>query len=142
MLNANTVSASNGMSAEDWGLFGGGPWLSSGTVNAPRLVRFYELMGMHDRSSRFVTRDWLSALSASALDEANGFSVSTTRSTVSLKNAMLLDFAVAPPIGGGSFAFGMALDPDLGSNAGDDENGYDATRDRFMPRTTPASSDT
>lgn len=128
MLSANSIASSNESSSENWGFFGGGPWISSGTAAAPRLLRFYELMGMHDQPSRFVTRDWVTALNGPAMEQANGFGVAYTRSATLSKDALLFDFTVTLPSGGGNFVFGMALDPDIGSSAADDESGYDASR--------------
>ena len=110
---------------DDWGLFGAGPWLSWGTGNA---VRFYDLIGAHDVPNRFADVGWLDGPDGQASATGAGSYLSATRRPLQTPDARAFDFAIAPPDAGVPFTFGLALDPDLGPNAADDEAGYDASR--------------
>ena len=112
-------------SAEDWGIFGGGPWLSWGAANA---VRFYDLIGAHDVPNRFVDIGWLDGPDGQASPIGAGSYLSSRRRPLQTPDARAFDFVIAPPDAGVPFTFGLALDPDLGPNAADDEAGYDASR--------------
>ena len=110
---------------DEWGLFGAGPWLSWGTGNA---VRFYDLIGAHDVPNRFADIGWLDGPDGQASPTGAGSYLSSTRRPLQTPEARAFDFVIAPPDAGVPFTFGLALDPDLGPNAADDEAGYDASR--------------
>jgi hypothetical protein len=110
---------------EEWGLFGAGPWLSWGTGSA---LRFYDLLGAHDAPSRFTDIAWLEEMGGQASVTGAGSYLSWSRRTLQATDARAFDFTVAAPDEGGPFTFGLALDPDLGPNAADDQAGYDIAR--------------
>lgn len=121
-LRAPSVSAS---SLADWGLFGAGPWLSWGTGNA---MRFYDLVGAHDLPNRFTDIGWLDAPDGRASETGAGSYLSGRRHDLATHDARAFDFVLAPPDARTAFTFSLALDPDLGANAADDQTGYDASR--------------
>lgn len=109
----------------EWAFFGGGPWISWGTSASQQILRFYELMGMHDMPSLFTDRNWLSSKASNTID-AGAFRISFARREAGSSDALLVDFSVVPAEGTGSYVFGMALDPDVGTSAANDESGYDS----------------
>jgi hypothetical protein len=110
---------------EDWGLFGAGPWLSWGTGNA---VRFYDLVGADDVPSRFTDIAWLDDARGRASATGTGSYLSWSRRALQAPDARAFDFTIAATEAAVPFTFGLALDPDLGANAADDQAGYDPAR--------------
>jgi len=109
----------------DWGLFGAGPWLSWGAGNA---VRFYDFLGAHDLPSRFTDIGWLDAPDGHAYETGVGSYLSTRRHDLATDDVRGIDFALDTPDAQATITFALALDPDLGPNAADDQAGYDAVR--------------
>lgn len=113
---------------QSWSLFGGGPWLSWGTDWARDVVRFYDLQGMPDAPSRFTENSWLDSPGGSEDVSGAPWGVEWRPRPLSLPDARAFDFSTTSPGGAVPYAFGLALDPDLGRNAADDRAGYDASR--------------
>jgi hypothetical protein len=110
---------------EEWGLFGAGPWLSWGTGSA---VRFYDLVGAYDVPSRFTDIAWIEDASGLASATGAGSYLSWSRRALQAADARAFDFTIAATEAAVPFTFGLALDPDLGANAADDQAGYDPAR--------------
>ncbi len=110
---------------EGWGLFGAGPWLSWGTANA---IRFYDLWGAHDVASRFADITWIEDATGQVGAAGAGSTLSWRQRALKAADARAVDFTLATTESGSPFTFSLALDPDLGPNAADDQTGFDATR--------------
>ncbi|MGH7462927.1 MAG: hypothetical protein ACREMA_18130, partial [Longimicrobiales bacterium] len=123
-LNLN-APASAGSPERQSSVFGSGPVISWGTSAAPKVVRFYDLMGRHEHA-RFRTTDWLSA--SAAAESIEGFGgMAWQRVDVSVEGVRAVRLSVRPNVAQ-PYVFGFAIDPDLGSDAGDDTSGYDSAR--------------
>jgi hypothetical protein len=116
-----------GADATDWGLFGVGPWLSWGSAAEPKVLRFYDLWGNPERESVFRDARWIEGPGGQVADAATGWSLSWTPRDLGLTDVRAFDFTVAGPAAQRS-VFGLAVDPDLGPNGGDDVASYDAGR--------------
>ena len=114
------------ISADDWGLFGGGPWISWGTAAAPRGVRFYDLWGAHDAPG-FSTKSWVDDSAAGEAVPGTAWRLDRVQRDLALMGARAIDFTVTAPTTA-SYVFGLAFDPDLGADPADDVSGYDRTR--------------
>jgi hypothetical protein len=109
-----------------WGIFGAGPWIAGGTESTPELARFYDLTGLHEPGSPFGDAGWLDGDGGRTLDAGGRWEVEWRRLRASEEDVLGFEFTVRPQTGG-SYAFGFALDPDLGSPV-DDRSGYDGSR--------------
>lgn len=109
-------------------MFGGGPWLASGSRLAPIVARFYALEGDHDVRSAFDSSQWFASDTGAVSAPSLGAVLTFRAISLRRPDARAIRFALAP----GSarrLSFGFALDPDIGPNAADDRSGFDAERD-------------
>jgi hypothetical protein len=111
----------------DWGLFGAGPWLSWGSDDEARVLRFYDLWGNPERESAFSDASWIEGPGGQLTDPATGWGLTWTPRDLGLADARGFDFTASGP-SGQSYVFGLAVDPDLGPNGGDDVASYDSGR--------------
>ncbi len=116
----------DGTRADEWGIFGAGPWITGGTENDPELARFYDLTGLHDEGTPFAEPTWLMEGDGVAYDSRSRWNLAWTKLGEVDPDARGFEFTVTP-LTGESYEFGFAIDPDLGSPV-DDESGYDPTR--------------
>lgn len=125
---AATPSPSSAASdmAPEWGLFGGGPWVSWGTSSRPTVARFYDLLGMHDASGEFSAVGWLTSALGTA--RARSATVAWTAEAAASTDARIIRIQSSGLADSVPYVFGMALDPDVGPSAADDRTGYDSTR--------------
>lgn len=106
-------------------VFGAGPVVSWGSANAPNVLKFYDLMGRHDRP-KFQDSGWLSIRSGA--DSANALGAITwERTELPIEGVRAIQFSVSPR-NQAPYVFGFAVDPDLGRNAADDASGIDTSR--------------
>ncbi len=112
--------------ADDWGIFGSGPWITGGTERTPELARFYDLTGLHDEYTPFAEQTWFTGDSGMASDSRARWNLAWTKLHEVDPDARGFEFTVTP-LRGEPYEFGFAIDPDLGSPV-DDESGYDPTR--------------
>lgn len=112
------------MSGEMSALFGAGPVLTWGSGVSARAISLYDLFGMHEAGSPFATKAWLARAGEFT---AGPFQISWSPVPSSVEGVDLYDFEVTPLQADG-YAFGFAVDPDLGSRAADDQAHYDPER--------------
>ncbi len=105
-------------------LFGIGPVVSWGTGSKARAIQYYQLNGLHTGNTSFRTTSWLAATSGSENTQLDGGTIGWTNSTTT-DSVRIFDFDATPPFGQ-DWAFGLSIDPDIGTNAADDRSGYDS----------------
>jgi hypothetical protein len=113
--------------AADWGLFGLGPWLTWGSGSVPGVLRWYDLWGNPERETALGDVRWVEGAGGEVADAATGWNLSWTPRDLGLTDVRAFDFTVTGP-GGQAYVFGLAVDPDLGPNGGDDVASYDGRR--------------
>lgn len=106
-------------------VFGAGPVLSWGSANSVKAVRLYDLMGAHE-SSTFGNREWL-ARDGGAESAISFGEIQWTKVDLGVNDVTAFRFLVTP-FDRQAYVFGFAVDPDLGTDAGDDQTGFDAVR--------------
>lgn len=109
-----------------WGIFGAGPWIAGRTESTPELARFYDLTGLHEADSPFAEAGWLEGEGGRTADVGGRWELEWTRLRAPEEDVLGFEFTVRPRTGA-SYAFGFAVDPDLGSPV-DDESGSDGSR--------------
>jgi hypothetical protein len=112
--------------ADGWGLFGAGPWIVGGEAERPELAGFYDLTGLHEEGTPFAAVSWLEGEGGTVEDAGGRWTLEWRRLPTDDPDVLGFAFTVVPRIGG-SYEFGLAVDPDLGSPV-DDEAGYDGSR--------------
>lgn len=117
---AATPSTSAGDSS---GIFGAGPWISWGTGAGRRVARLYDLWGNHDPASPFATTAWMTVAGGRVQDPTGSWELAWSRRSNNFTGVQLFDFMLVPREAS-PFAFGFALDPDLGADPADDAAGY------------------
>lgn len=100
-------------------LFGGGPWIAVGD----EIVRFYDLTGAHERDTPFADASWLDATGGNRAVRADGRTSLTWDVAAAAPDVREIEFVVDGVAG--SYTFGLALDPDVGSSPADDRSAYD-----------------
>jgi len=121
-LRASPADATGG-----WGLFGAGPWLGWGSPDVGRTLRLYDLWGMHDRQTPFTDAAWFTGPGGTVTDPETGWAVTWTPRDLGITNVRGVDLTVTDARTR-PYVFSMAVDPDLGTNGGDDVGTYDAAR--------------
>jgi hypothetical protein len=125
--NAPAAGGPELQAAADWGLFGAGPWLSWRSGDEARVLRFYDLWGNPERETALADARWIEAAGGQVTDAPTGWALTWTPRDLGLADARGFDFAVGGS-GGQAYVFGLAVDPDLGPNGGDDVASYDSGR--------------
>lgn len=123
LLMASSTLVSDG---EEWGFFGGGPWLSWGDPAQPQVIRFYDLTGEHHRRSPFGNASWFENPATRTVSEL-GASLQWRGLNTNDDAIRAFEFAVSRGGDYSAYVFGFAWDPDLGAPA-DDRSGYDSGR--------------
>jgi hypothetical protein len=117
-----------GMVAPVSEIFGGGPWVSWGSVDAPGAIRFYDLLGAHDAPATFGTTAWLSQDVGAAADAGATGPITWRRLDIEAPGTYAVIFTAAARATKASYRFAFAVDPDLGAEPADDRSGYDGAR--------------
>lgn len=110
--------------ADNWGLFGAGPWLSGGVED---MARYYDLAGRHEPRSPFASIAWLSDDGGAVADKAGTWSTTWSVDDTAGDGIKIVTFRVDPIDKVAGYRFGFAVDPDVGDPT-DDRSGYDSTR--------------
>jgi hypothetical protein len=113
--------------AADWGLFGLGPWLTWGSREGAGVLRLYDLWGNPERETAFGDAGWIAGPGGQLTDAATGWAVTWAPRELGLTDARAFDVAVAGA-SGRPYVLGLAADPDLGPDGGDDVASYDSQR--------------
>lgn len=100
-------------------LFGGGPWIASDS----RLVRFYDLTGLHEPASPFADIGWIDPRSRGRAMSGDGGAGLSWEVTAATADTRVVEFVVDEVAG--RYTFGLALDPDVGKSPADDRSYYD-----------------
>jgi hypothetical protein len=108
------------------GIFGAGPWITWSTSSGQQLVRFYDLAGAHDLSSPFSDGSWLTD-SGTVGSFIPGANLSWRHMNLGLPGVRAVAFDLSGFGPTDQLAFGLAVDPDLGTDPADDQAGFDAT---------------
>lgn len=101
-------------------LFGGGPWIASDS----RLIRFYDLTGLHEPASPFADIGWIEPRSRGRAISSDGGAGLSWEVTAATADTRVIEFVVGETAG--RYTFGLALDPDIGKSPADDRSYYDS----------------
>lgn len=112
---------------DDWGLYGAGPWLSTGTGEPGAIVRYYDLTGLHEPQSPFASIAWLGEDGGTTEDPEGRWAVSWSVDDAVAESVKIATFRIDPTYGAASYRFAFAVDPDVGDPT-DDRSGYDSAR--------------
>lgn len=107
-------------------VFGAGPWMTWRNFGAPQMVRLYDLAGFHDGRTPFADGSWL-AQDGSLSNIISGMGLSWRHLDLNLPGVRPVAFELSNTTPSGGLAFGLAVDPDLGSDPADDQTGFDST---------------
>jgi hypothetical protein len=106
------------------GIFGAGPWITWGSSGEPQMTRFYDLAGAHDLANPFSDGS-LSTDSGTLRSVIPGRDLSWRHLNLGLPGVRAVTFDLSGFSSNSPLAFGLAVDPDLGTDPAGDQSGFD-----------------